>query len=74
VIRRADYVTPLYQEKLTLISPTCGGRSIGIVRSRMHATEFVFFVLILFTALRFGDWILSPSSGGTYSVRPNVKK
>jgi hypothetical protein len=22
--------------------------------------------------LRFGDWILSPSSGGTYSDRPNL--
>jgi hypothetical protein len=28
-------------------------------------------VLFLFKTQRFGDWILSPSSGGTYSVAPN---
>jgi hypothetical protein len=26
---------------------------------------------LLFKIRRFGDWILSPSSGGTYSVGPN---
>jgi hypothetical protein len=26
---------------------------------------------VLFKTQRFGDWILSPSSGGTYSVGPN---
>jgi hypothetical protein len=29
-------------------SPTSGGRSVGIVRSRTQATEFVFFVVALF--------------------------
>jgi len=33
-------VTPLYPQKLALTSPTCGGRSVGIVRSRTKATEF----------------------------------
>jgi len=33
-------VTPLYPQKLALISPTGGGRSVGIVRSRTKATEF----------------------------------
>jgi len=33
-------VTPLYQQKLALTSPTGGGRSVGIVRSRTKATEF----------------------------------
>jgi hypothetical protein len=28
-IRCADYMTPLYQQKLALISPTSGGRSVG---------------------------------------------
>ena len=36
----ADHVTPLYPRKLALTSPTGGGRSVGIVRSRTKATEF----------------------------------
>ena len=38
--RCADHVTPLYQQKLALTSPTGGGRSVGIVRVRTKATEF----------------------------------
>jgi len=34
-------VTPLYPQKLALTSPTGGGRSVGIVRSRTKATEFL---------------------------------
>jgi len=34
-------VTPLYPQKLALTSPTGGGRSVGIVRSRAKATELV---------------------------------
>jgi len=37
--RCADHVTPLYPQKLTLTSPTGGGRSVGIVRVRTKATE-----------------------------------
>jgi hypothetical protein len=33
--------TPL---KLALTSPTCGGRSVGIVRLRTKATEFAFVI------------------------------
>jgi hypothetical protein len=36
-------VTPLYPQKLALTSPTGGGRSVGIVRSRTKATEFLVF-------------------------------
>ena len=32
--RCADHATPLYPQKLALTSPTGGGRSVGIVRSR----------------------------------------
>jgi hypothetical protein len=32
-------VTPLYPQKLALTSPTGGGRSVGIVRSRTKAME-----------------------------------
>jgi len=34
-------VTPLYPQKLALTSPTGGGCSVGIVRSRTKATERV---------------------------------
>ena len=40
-IRCADHVTPLYPQKLALTSPTGGGRSVGIVRSRTKVTEFL---------------------------------
>ena len=46
-IRCADHVTPLYPQKLALTSPTGGGRSVGIVRSRNKATEFVYSSLSL---------------------------
>jgi hypothetical protein len=39
-IRCADHVTPLYPQKLALTSPTGGGRSVGIVRSRTNTMEF----------------------------------
>jgi hypothetical protein len=40
-IRCADHVTPLYPQRLALTSPTGGGRSVGIVRPRTKATEFL---------------------------------
>ena len=43
--RCADHATPVYLQKLALTSPTSGGRSVGIVRSRTKATEFVCFVV-----------------------------
>ena len=39
--RYADHVTPLYPQKLALTSPTGGGRSVGMVRSRTEATELL---------------------------------
>ena len=41
-IRCAVHVTPLYPRKLALTSPTGGGRSVDIVRSRTKATEFFY--------------------------------
>jgi len=41
-------VTPLYPQKLALTSPTGGGRSVGMVRSRTKATEFS-LVLYIYT-------------------------
>ena len=50
-IRCAGHVTPLYPQKLALTSPTGGGRSVGIVRSRTMATEFsLVLVCIMITA------------------------
>ena len=43
----ADHVTPLYPQKLALTSPTGGGRSVGIVRSRTKATELLANVMII---------------------------
>jgi hypothetical protein len=44
-IRCADHVTPLCPQKLALTSPTGGGRSVAIVRSRTKDTEFSFSVV-----------------------------
>ena len=45
--RCANHVTPLYpQKKLALTSPTGGGRSVGVVRSRTKATEFSFTLAV----------------------------
>jgi hypothetical protein len=41
-IRHADHVAPSIRKRLALTSPTKGGRSVGIVRSRTQATEFSF--------------------------------
>ena len=49
-IRCADHVTPLYPQKLALTSPTGGGRSVGIVRSRTKAME-VSFSLVSYHSL-----------------------
>jgi hypothetical protein len=47
VLFRSDHVTPLYPQKLVLISPTIGGRSVDIVRSRTKATELVSILRVL---------------------------
>jgi hypothetical protein len=46
-IRHADHVAPSIRKTLALISLTSGGRSVGIVCSRTHGTEFSFLVLIV---------------------------
>jgi len=61
--RCADHVTPLYPQKLALISPTGGGRSVGIVRVRTRATEFLvlnnmYAVIFVTTICRYSDSIL----------------
>ena len=46
-IRCANHLTPLYPQKLALTSPTGGGRSVGMVRSRTKATEFSFSLVLV---------------------------
>jgi hypothetical protein len=41
-IRLADQVAPLYPQKLAITSPTSGGRSVGVVRSRTQTMEFFY--------------------------------
>jgi hypothetical protein len=41
-----DYTTPLYPQKVALTSPKSCGRSVGIVRSRTKATEFILFITV----------------------------
>jgi hypothetical protein len=56
-IRCADHATPLYLQKLALTSPTGGGRSVGIVRSRTKAMEFsLVLALKLFTIFHYSAW------------------
>jgi hypothetical protein len=43
----ADYATFLHPQKLALTSPTSGGRSVGIFRSRTQATDFFSVALLL---------------------------
>jgi hypothetical protein len=46
-IRYANHATALYPKKLAVTSPTRGGRSAGIVRSRTKATELLLLQLSL---------------------------
>jgi hypothetical protein len=50
-IRRADHVEHCIWKKLALTSPTSGGRSIGIVRSRTQATQFFNGIIIQYIIL-----------------------
>jgi hypothetical protein len=49
--RCADHVTTSIRRKLALTSPTCSGRSFGVVRLRTKATEFIFLVYCVLDAL-----------------------
>jgi hypothetical protein len=45
-IRHSDHVAPSIHKKLAISSPTSGGRSVGIVRSRTQTMEFFFFLVL----------------------------
>jgi hypothetical protein len=38
----------LYPQKLAITSPTSGGRSVGVIRSRTQTMEFVFVFVFVF--------------------------
>jgi len=59
--RCADHVTPLYPQKLALTSPTGGGRSVGIVRVRTKATEFLVLYTVCFQ-LRIATTVLQKTA------------
>jgi hypothetical protein len=44
----------LYPQKLTLTSPTSGGRSVGIVGLRTQATEFQFYFFFFYKLVTYG--------------------
>jgi hypothetical protein len=43
-IRHADHMAPSIRKKLAITTPTSGGRSVGIVRSRTQTMEFFFLL------------------------------
>jgi hypothetical protein len=64
----------LYVQKLALTTPTCGGRSVGIVRFWTKATEFC-FCLILITKIRIKTEPMSMMHckiNVTFKIRLNV--
>ena len=67
-IRCADHMTPLYPQKLALTSPTDGGRSVRIVRSRTKATEFIKMIIL-------GHHVstLTESSSGPLRYRSKIR-
>ena len=50
--RCANHVTPLYPQKMALTSPTGGGRSVSMVRSRTKATEFSLVFLVYMHSMK----------------------
>jgi hypothetical protein len=51
-IRHADHVVSSIRKKFALASPTSGGRSVGIVRSRTQVTEFGFCVYTIYKKVK----------------------
>jgi hypothetical protein len=49
IVLYGNFIT-LYPQKLAITSPTSGGRSVGIVRSRTQTMELFVMVISLLTA------------------------
>ena len=65
-------MTPLYPQKLALTSPTGGGRSVGIVRSRTKATEFSLVFFYIYTVTKDKDTLVV--AGREIGLEVNVEK
>jgi hypothetical protein len=52
-IRHADHVAHSIRKKLALISLTSGGRSVGILRLRTEATEFIYIYIYIYIYIAF---------------------
>jgi hypothetical protein len=44
---RADHTIHLHPQKLALTSPTSGGRSVGLVRTRTKVTVIIIILIII---------------------------
>jgi hypothetical protein len=53
-IRHADHVAPSIRKKLALTSLTNGGLSVGIVRLRTEATEFLYIYIYIYIYILIG--------------------
>jgi hypothetical protein len=53
LIRCADHATPSLRKKLALNSPTSGGHSVNVLRSRTKATEFS----LVYSSVSMGTWL-----------------
>jgi hypothetical protein len=67
VLRRADYETSLYAQKLALTSPTSCFRLVSIFRSRTKATELLVVKWYCAPFMKYYDDIKEEMSG-TYST------
>jgi hypothetical protein len=63
----ADHASPLSPQKLALTSPSSGSLSVGIVRSRTKATEFVFLFV---NCQQMGDFKIIPCRGVRHCFEP----
>jgi hypothetical protein len=81
-IRCAEYATPSIQKKLTLILPTSGGRSVGIVCLRTKKPQSIVFISYVttlsvsrlwwwyddwYTLVRWYEWIDNWQGNSKYS-------
>jgi hypothetical protein len=66
-IRRTDRATPLYPQKLALISPASGSRSIGIIPSRTKIMELFYHSVCLCVEFISGRVCVSSCDCGRYT-------
>jgi hypothetical protein len=65
-IRHADHVAPSMRKNFAITSPTSGGRSVGIVRSRTQTMEFS---LVLAETVRYMKLLEASHHGPTHPLK-----